>query len=193
MALFLWIVGRQGDFLIEFVDPAIATSIKGSRPESLPRHRPQTPYLSSEFLSGLLDSGAFIWRLDGAEPHGLLGDLVNVPARRLRWFRFLGHTPSIGRELGTFNRPAELTRRPPRRDVERCQRYRRSRLASGHGYLTLISRTRRTFLALGSQGWTDSQVPWRDCHASLGGRFLGTGAGERSFRGLRKHRACSRR
>jgi hypothetical protein len=30
-----------------------------------------------EFLGGLLDSAAFVWRLDGAEPHGLFGDLVD--------------------------------------------------------------------------------------------------------------------
>jgi hypothetical protein len=84
MALFSWIVGRKRDFLIEFVDPATATSIKGSRPGSLPRHRVQTPHLSFEFLSGLLDSGDFIWRLDGAEPQLLgLKAKVNLWASRI--------------------------------------------------------------------------------------------------------------
>jgi hypothetical protein len=51
----------------------------------------RAPYLGFEFLSGLLDSSLLVWCFDDAEPYGLLGDLVNVPARRLRWFRSLGH------------------------------------------------------------------------------------------------------
>ncbi len=68
---------------------------------SSPLHRVQTPYLGFEFLSGLLDSSSFIWRLDCAEPHGLPRNLVNVPARRVRGFGLLGHARSIGRAAET--------------------------------------------------------------------------------------------
>jgi hypothetical protein len=103
MVLFSWIIGRKRDFLIEFMSSHCDLD-QGPRPGSSPRYRVQTPYLGFEFLSGLLDSGAFIWRLDCAEPHGLLGDLVNVPAHQLRRrFRFSAKWASIGRELCRFN------------------------------------------------------------------------------------------
>jgi hypothetical protein len=41
-----------------------------------------------------------VWRLDGAEPYGLLGDLVDVPARRFGGSGLLGMM--IDPELGTF-------------------------------------------------------------------------------------------
>ena len=56
------------------------------RPASSQRHRVQAPCLGFEFLSRLLNSAAFVWRLDGAEQYGLGGDLVDVPACRLRRF-----------------------------------------------------------------------------------------------------------
>src|SRR5260221_6707381 len=54
------------------------------RSASSQRHRIEAPSLGFEFLGALLDSGAFVWGFDGAEQDGLGGDLVNIPACRLR-------------------------------------------------------------------------------------------------------------
>jgi hypothetical protein len=43
------------------------------------------------FHCGLLDRSAFIRRLDGTQPDGFTGDLVNVPDDRLLRFGLLGH------------------------------------------------------------------------------------------------------
>src|SRR5882672_4361754 len=48
------------------------------RSESSQRNRVQAPCLGFEFLSRLLDRFSFVWRLDGAEPHRLGGDLVDI-------------------------------------------------------------------------------------------------------------------
>src|SRR5258708_12749640 len=56
------------------------------------RHRVQAPCLGFEFLSRLLNSAAFVWRLDGTKPHSLFDGLVDVPACWLgRFGRFLRH------------------------------------------------------------------------------------------------------
>jgi hypothetical protein len=44
--------------------------------------------------------------LDLTQPDGFAGDLVDVPADRLRWFGLLGHAESVGQRLGAFNRGA---------------------------------------------------------------------------------------
>src|SRR5260221_13657566 len=74
------------------------------RSASSQRHRIEAPCLSFEFLGALLDSGAFVWGFDGAEQDGLGGDLVDVPACRLRRFWLTRHAGSIGQRLCEFNR-----------------------------------------------------------------------------------------
>jgi hypothetical protein len=67
-----------------------------------------TGTLNSIFLHrGLLGR-----RLGFAQPDDFAGDLVDVPPERLGRFWFLGHARSINRELGTFNRSAELAPGP---------------------------------------------------------------------------------
>src|SRR5258708_30855348 len=69
------------------------------------------PGVGLELLGALLDSGAFVGSLDGAEQDGLGGDLVDIPACRL--FGLARHASSIGQRLRTFNigRRAPATRR----------------------------------------------------------------------------------
>jgi hypothetical protein len=55
---------------------------------------------------GLLHRGG----LSGAQPDGLLGDLVDTPPDRFRRLRLLCHPRSIGRELCTLNSVGELAR-----------------------------------------------------------------------------------
>jgi hypothetical protein len=85
--------------------PPARTGRGRSRPcdGSSPPHRVQTPCLSFEFLSGLLDRRSFVGRLDSAEPDGLLGNLADVPACRLRRFWLACHDGIIGRQLYSFS------------------------------------------------------------------------------------------
>jgi hypothetical protein len=71
---------------------------RGSSPH---RHQPVRRHL--EFRSAPLDRGGLVGRLDGSQPHGFAGDLVDAPDDRLRRFGLLGHAASIGRQLCRFN------------------------------------------------------------------------------------------
>ncbi len=110
-------------FALEIAAGDFALAARSSLP-----YRPLPASRHPEFRHGLLDRGG----LDGAKPDGLAGDLVDVPGRRLRRFRFFGHAASIDRELCTFNpaeRPwtcrssdqLELTHHGPRREAGRLQ------------------------------------------------------------------------
>src|SRR5215469_11429186 len=66
----------RGTAVMEYVSTDRSTELHWLSP----LHRVQSPCLGFEFLSGLPDSGPFVWRLDGTEPYGLAGHLVDGPA-----------------------------------------------------------------------------------------------------------------
>src|SRR5262249_46508525 len=56
-----------------------------------------------EFLGCLLDRRSLVWRLDGAKPCLLGGNLTDGPGNRLRRFGLACHAASIGRKISVFN------------------------------------------------------------------------------------------
>jgi hypothetical protein len=71
--------------------------------------------IAISLLAGTLNSAAAFSMvvassgcLELAEPDGFAGDLVDVPADRLRWFGLLCHVESIDHKVNTFN-PAKGT------------------------------------------------------------------------------------
>src|SRR5258707_14654410 len=78
------------------------------RSASSQQHRVKAPRVHLEFLGALLDSSAFVGSLDGAEPDGLGGDLIDGPAFQL--FGLAWHAGSIGQRLCRFNTAARCAR-----------------------------------------------------------------------------------
>src|SRR5258708_12976159 len=83
------------------------------RSASSQRHCVQAPCLGFELLGTLLDRCSFVRCLDGAEQGGLGGDLVDVPACRLRRFWLAWHAGSIGQAALHIQHPPVVNPRPP--------------------------------------------------------------------------------
>src|SRR6266446_6190379 len=75
--------------------------------------RGAAPCLGFELLGGLLDGGAFVGGLDGAEQGGLGGDLVDGPSFWLPRSGLRGMPASIGQRLCTFNIGPVCAGNPP--------------------------------------------------------------------------------